>query len=197
MLTKLIKKFQEKDKKLNELNEKFEMLVKERTKEIERKNLELEKISITDTLTGLKNRRAFDEIFEREFNRAIRQEYEFNLLIIHIDHFKHYNDSFGHKVGDEILFEVGKILKNFSKRANDFSFRYGGEEFAYISCFHDIDSFFNLAQIIRKNIEKETKVTISIGGIVYQGRDKTKKEIFNLADKIFILQKMRVEIQFV
>lgn len=179
---KLIKKFKEKDKKLIELNEKLETMVKERTLELEKKNFELEKISITDMLTGLKNRRAFDEVFNREFNRANRQEYEFNLLIIDIDHFKNYNDEFGHKAGDEILSQVGKILKGFSKRANDFTFRYGGEEFAYISCFHDYDSFLNIAEIIRKTVEEETCITISIGGVVCKCKKKTKNEVFNIAD---------------
>lgn len=91
----LIKKLEEKDKNLNEINEKLEELVKERTKDLELINeklqnnlILLEELSTTDALTSLRNRRGFDEIFLQEFNRAKRQNYEFNFLLIDVDYFK-------------------------------------------------------------------------------------------------------------
>lgn len=98
----LIKKLEEKDKNLNEINEKLEELVKERTKDLELINeklqnnlILLEELSTTDALTSLRNRRGFDEIFLQEFNRAKRQNYEFNFLLIDVDYFKKYNDTYG------------------------------------------------------------------------------------------------------
>ncbi|MFV0561935.1 GGDEF domain-containing protein [Malaciobacter mytili] len=112
----LIKKLEEKDKNLNEINEKLEELVKERTKDLELINeklqnnlILLEELSTTDALTSLRNRRGFDEIFLQEFNRAKRQNYEFNFLLIDVDYFKKYNDTYGHAKGDEALVSVGKV----------------------------------------------------------------------------------------
>lgn len=187
----LIKKLEEKDKRLLEMNERLEVLVGERTKELEEINEKLKALSITDSLTGLKNRRAFDETFSQEFNRARRQEYEFNLLVIDVDNFKKYNDKYGHKNGDFVLSQIGQILEKFSRRSNDFVFRYGGEEFVYISCFHDKVELFKTAESIRKAIQDyemphvgnpHKVVTVSIGAVVSTDLTKSKEDLFNVAD---------------
>ena len=195
----LIKKLEEKDSYLKELNLKLEDLVKERTNELENINNKLqmnlkmlEELSTTDSLTGLRNRRSFDEVYPSELDRAKRQGYEFNFLIIDIDYFKKYNDTYGHDKGDEVLQAVGKILNKFSRRSDDFSFRYGGEEFAYISCFQDEESFLGLITSIQNSIENEQikhdkstwgYITVSIGAVLSRSKTITKKEIFKITDE--------------
>lgn len=184
----LIKNMEEKDKKLLEMNEKLEFLVKERTKELEEKNHQLNELAITDALTGLKNRRNFNKIFEQEYSRAKRQKYQFNLMIIDIDYFKNFNDNYGHNIGDLVLRKIGEILKKSSKRSNDFAFRYGGEEFTYLSSYNRYEDFFNLAENIREEIyyseiEYLDKLTVSIGGIVSLSDTISKNELFDIADK--------------
>lgn len=187
----LIKKLGEKDQKLLQMNERLELLVKDRTRELETINERLKDLSITDSLTGLKNRRAFDEIFSQEFNRARRQDYFFDLLIIDVDNFKKYNDTYGHNRGDFVLSQIGKVLEKFSRRSNDFVFRYGGEEFVYVSCYHDEEEFFKTAEAIRNQVLKENiihkgnpfgVVTISLGGVASKDKLKSKEDIFILAD---------------
>ncbi|QKJ24333.1 GGDEF domain-containing protein [Poseidonibacter lekithochrous] len=201
----LIKKLEEKDKNLRDINNKLEDLVSERTSELENINKQLEKnlrlleeLSTTDALTNLRNRRSFDEIFAQEFNRAKRQNYEFNFLIIDIDYFKKYNDFYGHRAGDEALKAVGKVLNKFARRANDFVFRYGGEEFVYISCFHDFKEIETLGNAIRKSIysleinhEKNPHnfLSVSIGGIVFKDKDLLIEEVFKTADDNLYISK--------
>ncbi|AXH15999.1 hypothetical protein CP985_06910 [Malaciobacter mytili LMG 24559] len=203
----LIKKLEEKDKNLNEINEKLEELVKERTKDLELINeklqnnlILLEELSTTDALTSLRNRRGFDEIFLQEFNRAKRQNYEFNFLLIDVDYFKKYNDTYGHAKGDEALVSVGKVLNRYARRANDFAFRYGGEEFVYISCFQTRDEVLKLAESIQQAILKEQiehflnphkYLTVSIGAIVTKDKTLTKEEVFKIADENLYISKER------
>ncbi len=87
--------------------------------------------SIRDGLTGLFNRRYMDETLEREYRRAVRQQRPFSLLLFDIDHFKKFNDLFGHDAGDTLLREVGRLFKAYV-RASDIPCRYGGEEFLLI-----------------------------------------------------------------
>ena len=177
--------------KYSDLISRLEDIVKARTKELESINSKLQDLSMTDTLTGLKNRRAFDEIYSQEFNRAKRQDYILNFLIIDVDNFKNYNDTYGHKKGDYVLSKIGRVLDKFSSRANDFSFRYGGEEFIYITCFQDRDKFFDTAESIRKEIlnlkiihEKNSHdfVSVSIGAVISNNKEIRKQDIFDLAD---------------
>jgi diguanylate cyclase (GGDEF)-like protein len=93
---------------------------------------EFEVLSITDTLTGLNNRRYFNEIFINETNRAKRDNYSLTFLIIDIDFFKLYNDNYGHDAGDVLLQKLSKELLRLLKRSNEFVFRLGGEEFGVI-----------------------------------------------------------------
>jgi diguanylate cyclase (GGDEF)-like protein len=92
----------------------------------------LESLSITDTLTGLANRRQFDAVLEAETRRAIRNTSHVGLLMCDLDHFKAYNDYYGHPAGDWCLAEVGKVFRDVFRRAGDLAARYGGEEFAVI-----------------------------------------------------------------
>ncbi len=92
----------------------------------------IEELSITDELTKLYNRRHFNEYFKQELNRAKRDYNTLAFVMIDIDHFKLYNDTYGHQAGDEVLISVAKVLKQFSSRAGDNAFRIGGEEFGLI-----------------------------------------------------------------
>ena len=99
----------------------------------ERKRLEerLEKLSMTDGLTGIANRRAFDEALEREWRRTLREGTQISMLLLDIDHFKEFNDRHGHQVGDDCLRSVAKAVAG-AVRQTDFVARYGGEELVII-----------------------------------------------------------------
>ncbi|WP_371370488.1 diguanylate cyclase [Pseudomonas sp. QL9] len=95
-------------------------------------NLVLQRLMNSDGLTGLSNRRHFDEYLEMEWRRALREQSQLSLLLIDVDHFKDYNDTFGHVAGDEALRQVAGALRESCSRSSDLPARYGGEEFAII-----------------------------------------------------------------
>ena len=92
----------------------------------------LEKLSLCDSLTGLFNRRSFNQKLAEEVQRAHRQDYQVFLALLDVDNFKGYNDTFGHPAGDKVLNAVGMILNECTRHNVDFTFRYGGDEFAAI-----------------------------------------------------------------
>ena len=140
----------------------------------------VERLSITDELTQLYNRRFFNEKIEEEINRAKRENNCFSLLIIDVDYFKQYNDSYGHQKGDLALEKVANILKKKSSRASDFAFRLGGEEFAIITTL-DGKKIIEFANLIRTEIENlqiehnssliSKYLTISIGIVCQKGQE--------------------------
>ena len=95
-------------------------------------NLVLQRLMNSDGLTGLSNRRHFDEYLELEWRRSLREQSQLSLLMIDVDYFKAYNDSFGHLEGDEALRKVAAAIKDASARPSDLPARYGGEEFALV-----------------------------------------------------------------
>lgn len=140
----------------------------------------VEHLSITDELTQLYNRRFFNEKIEEEINRAKRENNCFSLLIIDVDYFKQYNDTYGHQKGDLALEKVANILKKKSSRASDFAFRLGGEEFAIITILSEekIVEFANLVRSEIKNLQIEHNssliskyLTISIGIVCKKGQE--------------------------
>ncbi|HVY91846.1 MAG TPA: sensor domain-containing diguanylate cyclase [Bryobacteraceae bacterium] len=130
----------------------------------ERKMIEerLFALAHTDSLTGLWNRRAFDEALEREWARAVRNGSGISLLMLDIDHFKEFNDRHGHLVGDDCLRSVGGAV-NSAVRATDVVARYGGEEIAVILPETSLEDAVGLAERIRCSIEAGGIVTASIG----------------------------------
>ena len=94
--------------------------------------LELERLSWSDGLTGLYNRRAFDDKLLKEVDRAHRQNYQLFLAIVDIDNFKEYNDQYGHPEGDKVLIALAKILRECTRNNVDLTFRHGGDEFAVL-----------------------------------------------------------------
>jgi diguanylate cyclase (GGDEF)-like protein len=127
---------------------------------------ELETISTTDGLTGLRNRRAFDEKLLDEHQRNTRSQQPFSLLLVDVDHFKAYNDDFGHQAGDDALGEIARIMQ-YTVRAYDMAARYGGEEFAVILPNTEKKGAMELAERLRRAIERaewqNRKITVSIG----------------------------------
>ena len=102
------------------------------TIELDNKNQELNLLARNDALTGLANRRYFDEVLDAEIKRAIRSSQLLSLILCDVDFFKSYNDHYGHVAGDKCLQAIGQILRHDFKRASDLPARYGGEEFAVI-----------------------------------------------------------------
>ena len=120
----LEQKTRELDAKLVELEELQQLL--------EESNLKLKRLSSRDALTGLPNRRSFDDTFAREWQHALRDKEPLSLIIMDIDHFKKYNDTYGHVAGDYCLQQVAHALEGASQRAVDLVARYGGEEFTVV-----------------------------------------------------------------
>lgn len=114
----------------------------------------IEEISITDELTKLYNRRYFNEIFVQELNRAKRDGKSIVFLMLDVDHFKLYNDTYGHQNGDSVLSKIGEVLSLASKRAGDFAFRLGGEEFGMIFSEPTIEEAMTFANSVRESIKK-------------------------------------------
>ena len=133
----------------------------------------LEDLSTLDGLTGIPNRRKFDEYLEMEWKRAVRESYPLSLIMIDIDCFKLFNDNYGHAMGDDCLKKVAKDLCATAKRPADFIARYGGEEFVSILPNASIEQAAEFAELLRGNIENLDilhafspicdKVTISLG----------------------------------
>ena len=134
--------------------------------ELRRLVAELELISTTDALTGLRNRRAFDEKLLNEYQRSERSKHGFSLLLIDVDHFKAYNDAFGHQAGDDVLGEVARLLQ-YTVRPYDMAARYGGEEFAVIAPETDKAGAMGLGERLRRAVERgewmNRQITVSIG----------------------------------
>ena len=102
------------------------------TRKLDAANHELRRLAALDGLTGIANRRHFDEVLQREWRRAMRQGHELSVLMCDIDFFKQYNDAYGHLVGDEALRDVARVLTSVLDRGGDLVARYGGEEFAAV-----------------------------------------------------------------
>src|SRR5262249_26857078 len=127
----------------------------------------------TDGLTGLLNRRAFDEALTREFTRSARSNGPTSVFIVDVDHFKAYNDTYGHPQGDECLKAIGECLKKSLKRPADIAARYGGEEFVALLPDTDGDGALVLAEAFRQaarslNIPhtgngSKGRITVSVG----------------------------------
>ncbi len=117
---------------LRRRQERLERLVAERTEELRRANERLSELSFSDSLSGIANRRRFDEVLEIEWKRGIRFGHPLSLVMADIDFFKRYNDALGHQAGDRCIFEVAGVLQGMARRAGDLAARYGGEEFVLL-----------------------------------------------------------------
>lgn len=127
----------------------------------------LQDLAAKDGLTGIANRRSFDEALETEWQRAMRKKHPLTLLMVDVDHFKHYNDNYGHQAGDTCLKRIATAMANAPLRAYDLVARYGGEEFAIILPEVTIEGAQAVAERIRLAVEQlGIPDTTSEGGVV-------------------------------
>ncbi len=158
-------------------------------------NLRLRQIlrgqSIRDPLTGLFNRRYMEESLEREFSRAARNDESVAMLMLDIDHFKRFNDTFGHQAGDKLLHFLGDLL-NQRTRGQDIACRYGGEEFALILSGATLDAACRRAELLQEELKHLTvehagqmleRITVSIGVAASPAHDATAEELLYKADQ--------------
>lgn len=113
-------------------NHELEERVSQRTQELAQANERLQRLAVEDALTGLANRRRFNEAMDEEIRRMRRTNGILSLLLCDVDFFKRYNDRYGHSSGDECLRTVGEVMRSVFKRAGELPARYGGEEFAVV-----------------------------------------------------------------
>ena len=140
--------------------------------ELKRHRDHLERLSNVDGLTGIANRRRFDDLFTLEWRRAKRNQTPLGVILMDIDHFKKYNDGYGHGPGDQCLQRVAQIITNSAKRATDLVARYGGEEFVALFPDTDLARMRLLAERIRDDVYQSAlphefapigRVTLSLG----------------------------------
>lgn len=139
-------------KGLQERNSELEILVEERTRDLEAANVKLELLSNTDGLTGIANRRSFDIVFAQEWRRAQRLRRFLALIMLDVDHFKHFNDHYGHLAGDDCLRALAQVLLKEVRRSGDMVARYGGEEFVVLMPNTDIRAALEVAQRIQQSV---------------------------------------------
>ena len=137
-----------------EANRQLEAKVTERTEALARANATLQELSARDALTGLYNRRYLDELLVREYTRSYRHREPVSLLLLDIDHFKQFNDTYGHLVGDDCLRLVAACIEECANRAADTVARYGGEEFCVVLPDTDLEGAEAVAERIRQRTEK-------------------------------------------
>ncbi|MFZ3132018.1 MAG: diguanylate cyclase [Desulfosporosinus sp.] len=141
-------------KKLLKIQAKLLELKVNELLELKEVNCHLESISALDGLTGIPNRRTFDQFIEMSWKNAIREQQPLSLIMADIDYFKLYNDNYGHLQGDDCLILVAKSLVSCIKRSNDIVARYGGEEFIALLPNTDKEGASLVAERMRKSIEK-------------------------------------------
>ncbi|WP_343843682.1 diguanylate cyclase [Bowmanella denitrificans] len=135
--------------------DKLESRVQRRTAALQQANEKLQKLSTQDGLTGIANRRAFDQQLAYQWQVATRHQQPLALLLLDIDHFKAFNDQHGHQAGDEALIQVAKCLDAQLHRPGDLAARYGGEEFAFVLPGTDLNGAIGVAEQIRRCIAAE------------------------------------------
>ncbi len=124
--------FRSRTARLKRRHDELEKLVGERTEALREANERLSELSFSDALTGIPNRRRFDEALEAEWKRAVRFGHPLSLVLADIDFFKRYNDTLGHPAGDRCIVQVARVLQTNARRAGDLAARFGGEEFALL-----------------------------------------------------------------
>ena len=122
------------------------------SKQLEGANRQLKRLTLVDGLTGIANRRYFDEFLEKEWQRNMRDNKPVSLIMGDIDFFKNFNDTYGHPAGDDCLVQIAAILNNIAKRPGDLAARYGGEEFAVILSGTDLKPASALAEKAHKQL---------------------------------------------
>lgn len=178
---------------LEELNRTLETRIEDKTKK-------LQELAITDPMTDLYNRRHYILTIQEEMNRAKRHNHTMALMMLDVDLFKLYNDTYGHQAGDDVLIRIAKILKQYTIRSGEFAFRLGGEEFAiivsdmsddeYLYLGHRIRNETEALAILHKNNDASQYVTISMGIFVYRPESiMTHEQLYKEADEQLYVSK--------
>ena len=173
---------------------RVEKQIQELLQELEIEKSNAVKESITDSLTGIFNRRYFDLALDTEFYRLKRSGRKLSLIMFDIDHFKKFNDTYGHLAGDDCLKSIGALMESIIHRATDVVSRYGGEEFVVILPETDLRGAVILAESIQKSVldlkiphetsETENYVTVSLGVVsMYPNQLVSPKQLISLADE--------------
>lgn len=167
---------------------------------LEQHQKHLEELATHDGLTGLNNRRSFDDFLDREWKRSIREKSNMSLIMIDIDYFKKFNDTYGHQAGDDCLKKVSTVLSESLLRPSDLIARYGGEEFVVVLPGTDEEGSVKLAETLRGRVEElriehsqsdvGNHVTISLGLVTVIPSSKLSPElIIKKADESLYLAK--------
>jgi len=189
-----MQQLKDKEKKLKSLGSRINNITKE-ADEIKKKAEKLEQESLIDNLTGVNNRKAYDDRMTKTIAGLKRNNVASSLLLCDIDYFKRINDTFGHKVGDLALKKFASLLHE-NLRATDFVARYGGEEFTVILPNIPLDKAMAAGESIRANINKsifsykgnDVLLTVSIGVSTLR-KDDTASSVFERADRALYLAK--------
>lgn len=182
-----------------EMKEKLEREMENRTEELKvaleklsEAHIVLKELTTFDSVTGIRNRQFFDEVFEQEWRRALRQQYDISLLLLDIDHFKKVNDTYGHLAGDECLSAVAQEIDKMLNRPSDVVARYGGEEFVVILPYASTDNALHLATQICDSLAARVfnadgnniSVTVSIGvSSTVPGEEGRPRDLVSQADE--------------
>ncbi len=176
---------------VREINEKNAMLQFQQT-ELEQANQRLAAVAETDGLTGLKNHKAFQQNLAASFAEARKSQKELSLILLDVDHFKLYNDGFGHPAGDQVLKQVGVILRQ-ATRGQDLVARYGGEEFVIVLGDTGEERALEVAERIRSAIENsiwpKRPITVSLGCATLGPDIRHKQDLIDRADEALYASK--------
>ena len=182
-------KKQEQDFKNRKILHENSEELKRINKELEEANKKLKILSEHDGLTGIFNRHTFDGKINEEWNRCKRHSIPLSLIMADIDHFKSFNDNFGHQTGDNCLKLVAGILSECARRSSDVVARYGGEEFVILLPYIEKEKAYELAERMRKRV-KELNITISLGvNTIVPSDESSVKEFIKNTDKALYIAK--------
>ena len=171
-----LEKIHQSEVRLQQINQQLAQQVKNHSSELEFRNQELKKLFLyatTDKVTGIANRYRLEDFIQREWGNAIRNQISVSVIMIDIDHFKQYNDTYGHQAGDRCLRQVAQTINNTVRRPKDLAARYGGEEFIVVLSDVSPEGAITVAENIRSQVkalaiphatgEVSDYVTISLG----------------------------------
>jgi two-component system chemotaxis family response regulator WspR len=171
--------------------------LRESQRQLMRVNLELERLTRIDGLTGLGNRRYFDEYLAAEWRRGLRNQTALSVLMIDVDSFKRYNDHYGHLAGDDALKQVSNVLQESANRSTDLAARYGGEEFVIVLTDASPDGASVVAERISQGVRDlqiphgEGRLTVSIGvATLVPTEGGSPDELVSVADKALFRAKL-------
>ena len=169
------------------------------TAQLNEANQELQRLSMTDSLTGIANRRLFDDLLVREWRRCARLKKPLSIIMVDVDFFKNYNDIYGHQAGDDCLKAIAREVAHATPRAGDLAARYGGEEFVLVLGETDEDGARRVANRICQNVidlkmmhegSSHDYVTVSCGvSSVLPTNELSAEKLVKSADKALYLAK--------